>query len=86
MRNCYGELSNCELVLKYGFALEGGNPFDTVSLDVDHLTAAAQQHLGRVAARKRVAFLNSHRRVADSYLLGSILVSCYAAGTTRHSL
>ena len=64
VRNCYGELSNCELVLKYGFALEGGNPFDTVSLDVDGLTAAAEQHLGKAAARKRVAFLNSHRRAA----------------------
>ena len=75
MRNCYGELSNCELILKYGFALEGGNPFDTVSLDVDGLTAAAQRHLGKAAARKRVAFLNSHRRVAataDSRLFGGI--------------
>lgn len=65
VRNCYGELSNCELVVKYGFALEAGNPFDTVSLLPNELTAAAQRHLGKAAAKKRVAFLNSHRCLPD---------------------
>lgn len=61
VRNCYGELSSCELVVKYGFALEADNPFDNVSVEPDSLTAAAQRHLGKAAARKRVAFLNAHR-------------------------
>lgn len=76
VHNCYGELSNCELVMKYGFALGSGNPFDRVSLDPDALVAAAQQHLGKAAARKRVAFLNSHR-CRQRFSLFASAASCY---------
>ncbi len=58
--NCYGELSNTELLLKYGFALRG-NPFSAVELDKAVLTAAAAETLGVKAAGTRRRFLQQHR-------------------------
>ena len=58
--NCYGELSNTELLLKYGFALRG-NPFSSVELDKAGLVAAAIETLGAKAAGARRRFLKEHR-------------------------
>ena len=58
--NCYGELSNTELLLKYGFALRG-NPFSGVELDKAALMAAAAETLGTKAAGARRRFLKQHR-------------------------
>lgn len=61
--NCYGELSNTELLLKYGFALTG-NPFSTVELDKGGLLQAAQRQHGAKAFARRRSFLLEHRSVA----------------------
>jgi len=58
--NCYGELGNTELLLKYGFALRG-NPFSGVELDKAVLVEAAAETLGAKAAGARQRFLKQHR-------------------------
>ena len=58
--NCYGELSNAEMLLRYGFALRG-NPFATVELDKAVLMVAAVKTLGAKAAGARRRFLEEHR-------------------------
>lgn len=63
--NCYGELSNTELVLKYGFALRD-NPFSMVELDKGVILRAAQQLHGAKAFAKRRRFLLDHRSVPIS--------------------
>ena len=64
--NCYGELSNTELLLKYGFALSG-NPFSAVELEKGGLLLAAQREHGAKAYAKRRRFLLNHRfAVGDS--------------------
>ena len=75
--NCYGELSNTELLLKYGFALTG-NPFSTVELDKGVLLRSAQRQLGAKAFAKRQKFMLDHRSVAA---LG--LRSCWRGVSAR---
>ena len=58
--NCYGELSNAELLLKYGFALRG-NPFSSVELEKPVLVAAVIETLGAKEANARRRFLEKHR-------------------------
>jgi hypothetical protein len=59
--NCYGELSNTELVLKYGFALRD-NPFTSVELDKAVFVEAARSGLSAKAFAKRQQFLLDHRQ------------------------
>ena len=61
--NCYGELSNTELVLKYGFALLN-NPFSTVELNKAVLVEAAREQLGAEAFSRRQRFLLENRSVS----------------------
>lgn len=61
-----GEHGNAELVNKYGFALPD-NPFDTVKLDKQKLSALAKQKLGSKAYKKRRQFLDAHRSAALGY-------------------
>ncbi len=58
--NCYGELSNAELLIKYGFALRG-NPFSSVELDKAELLDAAADSKGADAMRARLSFIEEHR-------------------------
>ena len=58
--NSYGELSNAELLIKYGFALRG-NPFSTVELDKAALLAAAAEALGDSEMVARQHFIEEHR-------------------------
>ena len=58
--NCYGELSNAELLIKYGFALRG-NPFSSVELEKAELLGAAADSLGTDAMRARLTFMEEHR-------------------------
>lgn len=70
VHNTYGELSNCDLVQKYGFALDN-NQFDVVQLPLVPLVAAAGEYLGAKKAAKRVMFLRENSDLLDeddSYL------------------
>lgn len=64
VHNTYGELSNCDLVQKYGFAV-AGNPFDAVELPLQPLVSASEEHLGAKKAAKRLAFLKKNSDLLD---------------------
>ena len=72
--NCYGELSNCELLLKYGFALPD-NPFSAVELDKTIIQDAARSAHGVKKFGTRRQFLVDHRCARRSVGRGPVLTS-----------
>lgn len=60
VHNTYGELSNSELLAKYGFALQS-NPFNSVQVDKGIFLQKAEETLGTKHTRRRIKFLNKHR-------------------------
>lgn len=65
VHNTYGELSNSELLAKYGFALHS-NPFNSVLLDKGVVLQKMEETLGVKDTRKRKRFMEKHRFVNNN--------------------